>query len=243
MTRIPGPQPSVRPFALGLFLPGLSQWSWKQRGRGAVFFGWFASAIAVAVLCWGTTPGFLLLGFAFLTHLTSTADVLRQVTFPGISRAAAYGSASLGLGIVVYGPALGLASAVAWPAFLDETGSDRLLVNRLSYRDHRPRAGDRVWIQGEGREAPVAAVVVEGPTPETTKPLTLFGLALGADGEADRGGFPAQFSLEVPEGHLLVRYDDRPVGGPAGQPCLRIVPERRVVGLVWGRVSTLSHPR
>ena len=71
---------------LGMLVPGLLQHRWGQQQRGWVFFGSFLSALMVALWTWGTVPGSGFLMLAFLTHVASVTDVLRQGSFPVFPR-------------------------------------------------------------------------------------------------------------------------------------------------------------
>src|SRR5690349_21056919 len=87
---------------LKVLIPGYAQWSWRQRERGAVLFGSFATALVVAAFAWGTWVGLVVLAFAFGTHVVSVVDVVRQGSFPGFGRWMPLVSASGGLAVGVY---------------------------------------------------------------------------------------------------------------------------------------------
>ena len=144
---------------LKVLVPGYAQWSWRQRERGLVLFGSFAAALAVGGFAWGTRTGLAVLAFAFGTHVVSVVDVIRQSAFPGFGRWVPLFSASTGLGVAMYAPALALASLVAWPAY--RGGSDpRCLPGRLrGLPGGRAEAGrlglaaGRVALEGDGHRS------------------------------------------------------------------------------------------
>src|SRR5262249_17491556 len=71
---------------LKVLVPGYPQWSWRQRGRASVLLGSYAAALGVGLFCWGTPTGFVVLAFAYGTHVVSVTDVIRQQAFPGFGR-------------------------------------------------------------------------------------------------------------------------------------------------------------
>ena len=134
---------------LKVLVPGYAQWSWRQRERGLVLFGSFAAALAVGGFAWGTRTGLAVLAFAFGTHVVSVVDVIRQSAFPGFGRWVPLFSASTGLGLAMYAPALALASLVAWPAYRGGSTRDAYLVDYGAYREVGPKRGDWVWLRAE----------------------------------------------------------------------------------------------
>ena len=70
-------------------------------------------------------------------------------------------STSGGLGLGLYGPALALASLVAWPGMGDGRARDGYLVNCRAYGKAPPEHGDWVWLRsspwGEGRLGRIVA--------------------------------------------------------------------------------------
>src|SRR5437762_10338347 len=91
---VPG---SVTAAGFRVLVPGAAQWCWGQRERAAVLFGSFAAGVISSAFAWGTVTGLAMLGFAFLTHVASTVDVVRQSAFPGPGRWATLAGVSGGL--------------------------------------------------------------------------------------------------------------------------------------------------
>ena len=79
-------RPIESPPGLRLLVPGWPQFAWGQAGRGGTLFGSFATAIGVAVLAWGTWLGWALIAFAYVVHVTSASDAIRQASFPVVAR-------------------------------------------------------------------------------------------------------------------------------------------------------------
>ena len=141
----PAESPLTRPAGLKILIPGYPQWGWRQRERAGVLFGTFAAAGIVGLFAWGTRTGMAMLGLAFLTHVTSAADAIRQHAFPGFGRWVPTVSASVGLGVGCYVPALAMASILAWPESRDGAPHEGYLITRWAYRTVEPRPGDWVW--------------------------------------------------------------------------------------------------
>ena len=72
---------SRRP-GLRLLVPGWPQFAWGQAERGWVLLGSFVVAAGAGVLAWGTWLSWCFFAFAFLAHVSSTTDALRQGSFP-----------------------------------------------------------------------------------------------------------------------------------------------------------------
>src|SRR4051812_18748826 len=139
------PSADIRPAGLRALIPGYAQWFWGQRQRGLVLLGSYLAALTVGLFAWGTWTSLLVLGFAFVAHATSAADAIRQGAFPGFGRWVPAVSATAGLGLGCYVPALALASALAWPGQREDGSPDAFLVNRWAYRASEPRTGDSLW--------------------------------------------------------------------------------------------------
>ncbi len=221
---------------LKVLVPGYAQWSWRQRERGLVLFGSFAAALTVGGFAWGTRTGLVVLAFAFGTHVASVVDVIRQSSFPGFGRWVPWFSASAGLGLAMYVPALVLASLVAWPAYRGGSTRDAYLVDYGAYRGVAPRRGDWVWLRaqpprrgtGIGRVVATARQEVEWAGDR----LRVDGAPAGLDPRSRRGWPPSNLAFTVPEGHVLV--DARPVGPTDAGPVL--VPVDQVAGRAWARL-------
>src|SRR3954468_18765380 len=100
---------------LRVLIPGYPQWAWRQRERALVLIGSYAVALGVGLFAWGTPIGLAILAFAYGTHVVSAADAVRQGAFPGFGRWVPMISATGGLGMGIYLPAVAMATLFAWP--------------------------------------------------------------------------------------------------------------------------------
>ncbi len=222
---------------LKILIPGYPQWSWDQRARALVLFGSYLVALGVGLFSWGTPIGLVVLAFAYGTHVVSAADIIRQEAFPGFGRWVPMVSTSGGLGLGLYGPALALASLVAWPGMGDGLARDGYLVNCRAYGKSPPEHGDWVWLRsspwGEGR----LGRIVAGPGQEvewSDQQLWVEGELLSPGVSWLPGQFPADLVLIVPGDHALIAPvapgSARTVPGP---PVL--VPCGEILGRAWAR--------
>ena len=79
-----GRLPFDSPAGIRVLVPGWPQFFWGQRERGWVLLGSFVVAVGAGLLTWGTWEGWSFFGFAFLTHVTSMTDAIRQGSFSRI---------------------------------------------------------------------------------------------------------------------------------------------------------------
>ena len=222
---------------LKILIPGYPQWSWHQRERALVLFGSYLVALGVGLFSWGTPVGLVVLAFAYGTHVASATDVIRQEAFPGFGRWAPMISTSGGLGLGLYGPALALASLVAWPGMGDGlAGTDTWSTAVPTARPRR----NMVTGFGFGRR-PGAKAGSGGSWP---------GRVRRSNGRTSSSGskasyclpvvswlprqFPADLVLIVPGDHVLIA----PVSSGSartvpGTPVL--VPCGEIVGRAWAR--------
>lgn len=229
------------PAGLKILIPGCVQWSWRQRERAAVLFGSFCVAITVGVFAWGTSTGFVVLAFAFLTHVISAMDVVRQATFPGFGRWMPWISTSGGLALGVYGPALGLATLVAWPEMHGGEEPGGYLVNCSAYRAGKPAPGDWVRLRSSpwgDRRVGVVIACAGQEVDWSSNQLRIDGerFWLGPPCQSDRP--PEELSYVVPEGHVLVSANGGSRPGLAAER-LVLVPTAQVVGRAWARLYPL----
>ncbi len=228
-----------------IVVPGLPQWTWGQRGRGLVLFGTHLAALGIGLFAWGTPIGGLILAFSVAAHVASAADVVRQSAFPGFGRAVTWASASTGVGLCGYGPALALGAALAWPAAGPVAADGSFAVNRLAYRREAPRAGEWIWLAAEPGGRPAIGRVVATPGQR----VAWVDGRLHIDGrEANWNARPddrrlRSLGFEVPEGMVLVapgspvgprvRTTEPTVGG------LVLVDRDRVAGRAWARIAPI----
>jgi hypothetical protein len=223
---------------LKILIPGYPQWEWDQRERALILFGSYLVALGVGLFAWGTPVGLAVLAFAYGTHVASATDVIRQQAFPGFGRWVPMVSASGGLGLGIYVPALTLATLVAWPGIGPGLASDGYLVNCWAYRGAPPQRGDWVWLRsspwGEGR----LGRVVAGPGEE----VEWLGEQLRVDGRPPAPGLswharrlPVDLLYTIPRDHaLIVPAATASAGTAPGSPLL--VPRDQILGRVWAQL-------
>ena len=138
--------PFSLPLGLRLLVPGYPQLSWGRPELGTFLLGTYASSLTVGLFTWGTRCGWLLLGSAFLVHVTSLAAALRQRSFPPFAPRLTFASATSVLGLA-YSPFLAVALAMAWPVPGHPAAPEGYLANRWAYRHLEPAAGHWVCYQ------------------------------------------------------------------------------------------------
>lgn len=230
--------PPGRPPGLAFLLPGLPQWLWGQRERAMLLGASFAASLSVGVFAWGTAMGAMLLVFAYVLHVASMSDAIRQWAFPGFGRRVPTISASAGLAAGGYGPLVVLGMLLAWPGM--ERGHSRsgYLVDRLAYRaeGRGPGPGEHIWLAPEpaGRDGRLAEVLgrpgddVQWSSGRLQVGGRRVGLAPFRLGQA-----PKSISFKVPDGHVLVAYrtDD-----PMLPDAWELVAASRVEGRAWAKL-------
>jgi hypothetical protein len=224
------------PVGLTFFLPGLPQWLWRQRERGVLLFGSFAASLAVGLFAWGTKTGLALIAVAYVAHVVSAADAIRQWAFPGFGRWIPTVSASAGLGAAVYGPVILFGSLVAWPGRGGEEARDGYLVNRLAYQGCEPEARESVWLQSDGyRRSGRLAEVLARPGEEVEwadSSLRVRGRTLDF-GPFKPGQLPRVLAFKVPEDHYLIATT---TGNPFLPRSWELVPRSRIEGRAWAKL-------
>jgi hypothetical protein len=225
-----------RPAGLRILVPGYPQWLWRQRERALVLFGSYLAAVGVGLFAWGTPAGLAILAFAFATHVISAADAIRQGAFPGFGRWVPVVSASAGLGLGCYAPALALGAVMAWPADRAGAPRERFLVNLWAYQDSSPRTGHWVWFHRPDGAGRGLGQHLAGPG----QSVEWFDGHLQVDGLPvswspwPGARLPRDLSMSVPQGYALVA----PAGGDAGDDALLgmvLVDTRRVLGRAWAQ--------
>jgi hypothetical protein len=223
---------------LKILIPGYPQWEWRQRERALVLLGSYLVALGVGLFAWGTPIGLAVLAFAYGTHVASATDVVRQQAFPGFGRWVPMVSASGGLGLGIYVPALTLATLVAWPGMGAGPAREGYLVNCRAYRGAPPRPGDWVWLRsspwGEGR----LGRIVAGPGQE----VEWSGEQLRIDGRPPAPGLswrPRRHAVEllytIPRDHaLIVPASPASARIAPGDPLL--IPQDQILGRAWAQI-------
>jgi hypothetical protein len=225
-----------RPAGLRILVPGYPQWLWRQRERAAVFFGSYVAALAVGLFAWGTPTGLVVLLFAFGTHIASATDAIRQGAFPGFGRWVPVVSASAGIGLGCYAPALALASTLAWPAGRAVAPREGFLVNLWAYHDTTPGTGHWVLFDhGEGRGNGLGQFIAGAG-----QSVEWFDGRLIVDGipfdwtPRLHTRRPRDMSLTIPQGHVLIA----PGGNEPGEDALLgmvMIESRQVLGRAWAQ--------
>jgi hypothetical protein len=237
MGRSLGGPPVGCPIGPRTLVPGLPQHRWGQRQRGWAFFGSFASALMIAFWTWGTPQGWVFLAIAFITHVASITDVLRQWSFPVYPARRALVLVTLSLGLVFYLPVVTTLSVLAWPGFEPASTGVGFLVDRHAYRLHGPSDGQWVWVNPSASEEPRAArvVAISGEEVEWT------GRNWKVDGAHRELTSPGRFKswpqacrFKIPPNQILVEPRDDGVSNGAIGPVLLIASER-VIGRAWAQ--------
>ncbi|WP_165219021.1 S26 family signal peptidase [Aquisphaera insulae] len=231
-----GPPPSRasnRHAILADLLPGVAQWRWSQRDRGLVLLGSFLATLMMSVFCWGTVLGWAFLGLAFLTHLASSIDVLRQLAFPVFRPLVAVSASALSLAAAVYLPIAVSLFLVAYPARSSDLGA-RYLVNLLAYRTATPCRGEWVWFRHSPQQPDRAGRVLatEGQEVEWTGRRWKID---GLDVPAHPGMlpyYPEGWRFSIPRGHLLVSQEASGNESTDSSPIL-IVGRDQIIGRAW----------
>jgi hypothetical protein len=146
---------------LRMAVPGWAQCAAGQRWRGRAFFAVWIALLAAGIMCFGATPGSMMLGFAFSVHIGSVLDVLaprsdrdpRQI----VLRALVIAAPLLVLYLPIGWGALQLVGTRQWQADAPPfAAGDVILYSRRAYNTSGPAPGDVVLFRDESRR-PVAA--------------------------------------------------------------------------------------
>jgi hypothetical protein len=196
------------------------------------------AALAVGLFCWGMPVGFVLLAFAYGTHVASATDVIRQQAFPGFGRWVPMLSTGGGLGLGFYGPVLVVASLVAWPGMCEGPARDGYLVNCRAYATSAPQHSDWVWFRSSPRGPERLGRVVAGPSQEvewSDGQFRLDGKRLPTPRFWRSPLNPDDIVLTVPGDHVLI------VPGVTGRARLAaespiLVRRGEILGRAWARL-------
>jgi len=201
--------------------------------------GSYAVALGVGLFAWGTPIGLAILAFAYGTHVVSAADAVRQGAFPGFGRWVPMISATGGLGMGIYLPAVALATLFAWPEPGIGPSRDGYLVNCRAYWKAPPRGDEWVWLRSSPWGERRLGRVVAGPGQE----VAWSGDRLTVDDRPSTSVLisplrprrpPVDLRFTVPSGHALVvsPSESRPDPHPA-EP--EFVPQEQILGRVWAQ--------
>jgi signal peptidase I len=251
-----------RGMLLRLLVPGLAQRACGQPGRGRAFFFPYLLLLGLGILAMGSTWGSVCLGLAFSVHASSALDFLLQCRLGFVHRMVTSLAAMAGLALGVYGPIAWLVTRVADPLRLELTlrpfrQGDVVLYNHWAYQWSRPKAGDVVLYELEGRYMASDARqiaqqgqridrVLAGPGDE----IVWEDGRLRVNGAPDSqqplnpAAGPAQLRLTVPIGHYFILPTTTPytelITKPEVWRELSLVPLSRIQGTVYWRHSPVS---
>jgi hypothetical protein len=145
-------------------------------------------------------------------------------------------SASVGLGLGGYAPALGLAAALAWPGSNLGAPDEGYLVNRLAYGSESPKWGQ--WIgftTSDGRGHGVARVLAgPGLVVEWANGRLRVGDRLTPWQPPLATLPPDDLAFTVPDGYVLVA-ETAGLGDEAASG-LVLLPQHRITGRAWARM-------
>jgi hypothetical protein len=220
---------------MAFLLPGVPQWLAHQRERGLVLLATYATSLSVGLFAWGTRTGFLLMAFAYLTHVVSATDAISRWAFPGFGRWVPVASTSTGLAVFCYGPLILVGSLVAWPGF-EESDADSYLVNRLAYHERDPEPGQHVWLgPSRGGAGDRVGLVLAGPGEdvEWSAGRLLVGGRRARLTPFQPGYYPKHLAFKVPDDRYLIAYQTSDPVVPDGWEML---PKSRVQGQAWAKL-------
>ncbi len=226
-----------QPAGLRILIPGYPQLLWGQTERAAALGGTYAAAMLVALFAWGSIMGVAMLALAFLSHVTSTADAIRQGAFPGFGRWVPTVAASVSLGLGCYAPAFAVASVLAWTEGPAGAEHERYAINLWAFRSSDPSSGDWIWHRSAEGGGFGLGRVVAGPGKSVewfAEGVTVDGIPLDWRPTAPHGA-PSDLALIVPQGQVLVAMSSvNP--SRATSAGLRLVALDGVIGRPWARL-------
>jgi hypothetical protein len=230
-------RPFASPIGLRILIPGWPHFSWGQVERGSVLLGSFAAALFAGLWTWGTWIGWCSLGYAFLVHVASACDVIRQGSFPSAPGRTAAVFVAGSLALLFYIPAFFVLSLLAWPGFQPPGSNVGFLVNRCAYRSVQPAQGQWVWMRspvaGEPRAARVVAVSGE-EVEWTGERWKINGTVQSRPLPSRLKVWPQTCHFTVPENLILVEPEDDGVStAPLGPVVL--VSRTAVLGRAWAQ--------
>ena len=225
------------PAGIRVLVPGWPQFFWNQRERGWVLLGSFLTAIGAGLLAWGTWEGWVFFGFAFLTHVTSVTDSIRQGSFPVYPRRTAVLLITTALGGLLYVPALCALFITACPGFSPDRAGSGYLVNYWAYQKDQPRRGQWVWLRmaTAGQAHPARIVAVEGQEVMWTgHEWRVDGQDPHLDSPHKMTTWPLTCHFKVPEHQFLVESEEDVAPTPSTCP-LYLVAQDQIMGRAWAR--------
>lgn len=230
-------RPFERPAGPRLLVPGWPQFAWGQRERGFVLLASFLVGIGAAIMAWGTWLAWCFFTFAFVAHVTSASDAIRQGSFPVYSRRAALPVAAV-LGATIYLPILLGLAVTAWPGAAQDRTRNVYLVNRWAYRGAAPRKGHWVWLRvpPTGHLHAARVVAVAGQEVEWN------GHEWRIDGRRSRHVAPARSlawpqicRFRVPPHQVLIEPEQEDEESTAATGSLVLVDQDQIIGRAWAQ--------
>ena len=220
-----------------LLIPGLTQLTWRQRERGAVYLVSFLASLGTSLFCWGSLFGWFFLIYCFLTHMAAALDVVRQRAFPVFPRKVALAAAILGMGLTVYVPIGALLRFCAFSTFSEGATGIGYLVNSLAYQRRDPALGHFIWMQLSPAANPRAGqvVAVAGQEVEWTgRRWRVDGQDLHSTCPGALPFFPNAWRFQVPPNHVLIGPEATSSTAETSS-LLVIVSKDQIVGRAWVR--------
>ena len=218
-----GRVPFDSPAGMRLIVPGWPQFYWGQRERGWVLFGSFV-VVRAGLLTWGTWVAWSFFAFAFLTHITSMTDSIRQGSFPVYPRRTVPLLITSALAVSCYLPLLSALFFTACPEFSPDRTGDVYLVNCLAYRSDRPRCGHWVWLRRPSAghcSHPARVVAVAGQEVEWNGHHWLIDGKNQPLNELHRNTvWPLPCHFKIPADQLLVEPEEKVPTRHDGEPAL-----------------------
>ncbi len=230
-------RPFESPAGLRLLIPGWPQLAWGQGERGGVLLGSFVVALAAGILAWGTWLSWGFFAFAFLAHVSSTTDAIRQGSFPVYSRRSTVPMIAGALAALLYLPALLTLALTAWPGRAPDRTQNVYLVNCWAYRSAGPRRGHWVWLRlpPAGRLHAARVVAVAGQEVEWTgREWRVDGQIPGDLAPLRTTAWPQACRFKVPAHQVFIEPEEEE-GAPATTGSLVLVDQDQIIGRAWAQ--------
>lgn len=212
--------------------PGCAHLYARHTQAGQLFAGSHLSALAIAVLGWGTPLGVCMATVAFCLHVVAVSDAIALISLPPRPPWRIRAVVGCILGCFVYAPALNAALLFADPVQLPCAANECYLVNRKAYESKPPLPGDWIWHHASSADPGRMARVLAGPG-QTAELISGTWRVEGRSLSWARQGrnHPLQdFVMRIPADRLLVWHLDG-----SSRIRLRLLPITSVQGQVWFR--------
>lgn len=226
-----------------LLVPGATQWVWRQRSRALGLAIMFASSLTMGLFAWGSVLGCAFLLLAYLVHVTSMTDVLRQRAFPGFVRGVPVLSTGLALGVSLYLPIAAVGWSFAWPGDRHGSPREQYLVDRGDYSRRQLQAGERVFFRRSDRRGfDLGRVIARaGDEVEWSDRQLLVNNRTASWQPQEPSQDLRLLQLQVPAGHCLVAIETR--ASEADSTGWVLVPVNEIIGRPWAQSFPLHERR